>query len=144
MGCFDDPKHKAQWEKELSELREEKARIKAGLQPVSGKAEPTADKNLERTVPENDFAEVQKSDEVLKEKTIYRAEPEREQFDNAISERETVRKAPERAPVERPEGEYRIKTSFQELLREENMEQPRKLTKKPRELERRKEVSHEL
>ena len=60
MGYFDDPKHKAQWEKELSQLREEKARIKAGLQPVSGTAEPTADKNLEKHLPENDFVEEQR------------------------------------------------------------------------------------
>ena len=146
MGYFDDPKHKAQWEKELSQLREDKARIKADLQPVSGEAEHTADKNFERSVPENDFADEQKFEAAPEEKTAYRNEPEKEQYDEALSKPRAVKKAPESRPVERerPEGTYRIKTSFQELLREENMEPPQKLTQKPRELERQKEVSHEL
>ena len=146
MGYFDDPKHKAQWEKELSQLREEKARIKAGLQPVSGKAEPTADKNLDKNLPENDFVEEQHFEAAPEEKTAYRNEPEKEQYDEALSEPAASRKTTERKSVERerPEGEYRIKTSFQELLREGNMDPPQKLTKKPRELERQKEVTNEL
>ena len=51
MGYFDDPKHREQWEKELSELRQEKARVKAGLPPVSDKAEHSVSRNMEKPFP---------------------------------------------------------------------------------------------
>lgn len=128
MGYFDDPQHKAQWEKELSELRMEKARVKAGLPPVSEQAERTASKNFEKTAPESrlDFED---TTEIAAEETTFYRSDEREARDE---------------PRFRENGTYRVKTNFRELLREENMEQPIKLTQKPRELERQKEVSHEL
>lgn len=128
MGYFDDPQHKAQWEKELSELRMEKARVKAGLPPVSEQAERTASKNIEKTAPESrlDFED---TTEIAAEETTFYRSDEREARDE---------------PRFRENGTYRVKTNFRELLREENMEQPIKLTQKPRELERQKEVSHEL
>lgn len=164
MGYFDDPKHKAQWEKELSALREEKARMKAGMPPVSEQAERTADRNLERTAPENDFV----AEEILKETAEEKvAAPEMETPDEpvrsekaesvreesaekAAHEEKAVEKSEEKAPVKqpakriRPEGIYREKISFQELLRMENMDTPVRLTQKPHEKERQKEVSHEL
>ena len=128
MGYFDDPQHKAQWEKELSELRMEKARVKAGLPPVSEQAERTASKNFEKNAPESrlDFED---TTEIAAEETTFYRSDEREARDE---------------PRFRENGTYRVKTNFRELLREENMEQPIKLTQKPRELERQKEVSHEL
>lgn len=128
MGYFDDPQHKAQWEKELSELRMEKARVKAGLPPVSEQAERAVSKNIEKTAPESrlDFED---TTEIAAEETTFYRSDEREAHDE---------------PHFRENGTYRVKTNFRELLREENMEQPIKLTQKPRELERQKEVSHEL
>ncbi len=128
MGYFDDPQHKAQWEKELSELRMEKARVKAGLPPVSEQAERAVSKNIEKTAPESrlDFED---TTEIAAEETTFYRSDEREERDE---------------PRFRENGTYRVKTNFRELLREENMEQPIKLTQKPRELERQKEVSHEL
>lgn len=128
MGYFDNPQHKAQWEKELSELRMEKARVKAGLPPVSEQAERAVSKNIEKTAPESrlDFED---TTEIAAEETTFYRSDEREERDE---------------PRFRENGTYRVKTNFRELLREENMEQPIKLTQKPRELERQKEVSHEL
>lgn len=128
MGYFDNPQHKAQWEKELSELRMEKARVKAGLPPVSEQAERAVSKNIEKTAPESrlDFED---TTEIAAEETTFYRSDEREERDE---------------PRFHENGTYRVKTNFRELLREENMEQPIKLTQKPRELERQKEVSHEL
>lgn len=127
MGYFDDPKHKAQWEKELSELRKEKARINAGLPPVSEQTERAVSKNIEKSAPESDISFEKTADSSFEETTFYR---------------ETERSQPERRESEY--GTYRERITFQELLRAENMEAPVKLTQKPRELERQKEVSHEL
>lgn len=142
MGYFDDPKHRAKWEKELSALRMEKARIQAGLPPVE--EQRTVSKNLEKIVPENDFVDEEQlgfadeqqrdiAEENLKETTFYRA-----------SEKEA--KTPAKPRPERVHGdsEYRVKITFEELLREANMYEPPKLTQKPREMTRQKEVSHEL
>lgn len=131
MGYFDDPKHKAQWEKELSELRKEKARINAGLPPVSEQTERAVSKNIEKSAPESDISFEKTADSSFEETTFYRSD-----------ERETERSQPERRESEY--GTYREKITFQELLRAENMEAPVKLTQKPREFERQKEVSHEL
>ena len=149
MGYFDDPKHKAQWEKELSALREEKARIKAGLPPVE--EQRAAAKNLEKFVPENDFVDEEKLDfGEEKQRVVDEKQPE---FAEDNLEETTFYRAPEKkakAPAKpraervRGDGEYRVRITFEELLREENMYQPPKLTQKPRELERQKEVSHEL
>lgn len=131
MGYFDDPKHKAQWEKELSELRKEKARIKAGLPPVSEQTERAVSRKIEKSAPKKDISFEEKNEIAAEETTFYRnASPEREAEREELNTRES--------------GTYRIKTNFRELLRAENMEQPVKLTQKPRELERQKEVSHEL
>lgn len=127
MGYFDDPKHRAQWEKELSELRKEKARINAGLPPVSEQTERAVSKNIEKSAPESDISFEETADKALEETTFYR---------------ETKRSQPERR--ENEYGTYRERITFQELLRAENMEAPVKLTQKPREIERQKEVSHEL
>lgn len=131
MGYFDDPKHKAQWEKELSELRKEKARINAGLPPVSEQTERAVSKNIEKSAPKSDISFEKTADSSFEETTFYRSD-----------ERETERSQPERRESEY--GTYRERITFQELLRAENMEAPVKLTQKPRELERQKEVSHEL
>lgn len=131
MGYFDDPKHRAQWEKELSELRKEKARINAGLPPVSEQTERAVSKNIEKSAPESDISFEKTADSSFEETTFYRSD-----------ERETERSQPERRESEY--GTYRERITFQELLRAENMEAPVKLTQKPRELERQKEVSHEL
>lgn len=127
MGYFDDPKHRAQWEKELSELRREKARINAGLPPISEQTERAVSKNIEKSAPESDISFEETADKALEETTFYR---------------ETKRSQPARRESEY--GTYRERITFQELLRAENMEAPVKLTQKPRELERQKEVSHEL
>lgn len=127
MGYFDDPKHRAQWEKELSELRREKARINAGLPPVSEQTERAVSKNIEKSAPESDISFEETADKAFEETTFYR---------------ETKRSQPERR--ENEYGTYRERITFQELLRAENMEAPVKLTQKPREIERQKEVSHEL
>lgn len=127
MGYFDDPKHKAQWEKELSELCKEKARINAGLPPVSEQTERAVSKNIEKSAPESDISFEETADKAFEETTFYR---------------ETKRSQPERR--ENEYGTYRERITFQELLRAENMEAPVKLTQKPREIERQKEVSHEL
>lgn len=131
MGYFDDPKHKAQWEKELSELCKEKARINAGLPPVSEQTERAVSKNIEKSAPESDISFEKTADSSFEETTFYRSD-----------ERETERSQPERRESEY--GTYRERITFQELLRAENMEAPVKLTQKPREIERQKEVSHEL
>ncbi len=174
MGYFDDPKHKAQWEKELSELRQEKARVKAGLPPVSEKAERSVSRNMEKTVPENDLVSGERLDrspreaaasndipekqakagaekaetaavpkKVKPEKAKAAAVPEKVEPEKADREES---KAPRRPAAERVRsGEpHRVKITFEELLRRENMYTPPKLTKKPRSPERQKEVSHEL
>lgn len=131
MGYFDDPQHKAQWEKEISELRREKARIKAGLPPVSKQTERAVSKNIEKSAQKNNLSFEKTTEIAAEETTFYRgASPEHG------SEREE--------PSSRENRTYRVKTNFKELLRAENMEQPVKLTQKPRELERQKEVSYEL
>ena len=137
MGYFDDPKHKAQWEKELSVLRMEKARIQAGLPPVE--EQRAASRNLEKSAPENDFVDDKKLDfteenrrEAVEETTFYRAS---EKTGNA---------AKPRAERVHGDSEYRVKMTFEELLREANMYEPPRLTQKPREMARQKEVSHEL
>ncbi len=127
MGYFDDPKHRAQWEKELSELRREKARINAGLPPISEQTERAVSKNIEKSAPESDISFEETADKAFEETTFYR---------------ETKRSQPARRESEY--GTYRERITFQELLRAENMEAPVKLTQKPREIERQKEVSHEL
>ncbi|MGN0669746.1 MAG: hypothetical protein ACI4JZ_04275 [Oscillospiraceae bacterium] len=138
MGYFDDPKHKAQWEKELFALRKEKERIKAGLPPVE--EQRAASKNLEKIAPENDFVDEEKLDfaeekqrEAVEETTFYRA-----------SEKEAKGSAKPRAERVHGDSEYRVKITFEELLREANMYEPPRLTQKPREMTRQKEVSHEL
>lgn len=185
MGYFDDPKHKAQWEKELSELRQEKARVKAGLPPVSDMAERSASRNMEKTVPENDLVSGEMfdrspreaaasndipekqaedgaekaavSEEVRAEKTEPAAVPKKvkpekakaaavpEKVEPEKADREE-RTAPRRPAAERAHsGEpHRVKITFEELLRRENMYTPPKLTKRPRSPELQKEVSHEL
>lgn len=140
MGYFDDPKHKAQWEKELFALRKEKERIQAGLPPVEEQAEHTVSKKIEKIAHENDFVDEEKLDfaeekqrEAAEETTFYRAA-------------EKSAKAPAKPRAERvhADSEYRVRITFEDLLREENVYQPPKLTQKPRELERQKEVSYEL
>ena len=184
MGYFDDPKHKAQWEKELSELRQEKARVKAGLPPVSEKAERSASRNMEKTVPENDLVSEERLDKSPREAAVSNDIPEKQA--KAGAEKATVpeevraeksepaavpkkvkpgkakaaavpeevkpekadreeRTAPRKAAERANSGEpHRVKITFEELLRRENMYTPPKLTKKPRSPERQKEVSHEL
>lgn len=162
MGYFDDPKHKAQWEKELSELRQEKARVKAGLPPVSDMAERSASRNMEKTVPENDLVSGEMFDRSPREAAASNDIPEKQAKAGAekaaVSEKVRAEKS-ETAAVPRkvkPEkaktaaervhsGEpHRVKITFEELLRRENMYTPPKLTKRPRSPERQKEVSHEL
>ena len=162
MGYFDDPKHKAQWEKELSELRQEKARVKAGLPPVSDMAERSASRNMEKTVPENDLVSGEMFDRSPREAAASNDIPEKQAKAGAekaaVSEEVRAEKS-ETAAVPRkvkPEkaktaaervhsGEpHRVKITFEELLRRENMYTPPKLTKRPRSPERQKEVSHEL
>lgn len=162
MGYFDDPKHKAQWEKELSELRQEKARVKAGLPPVSDMAERSASRNMEKTVPENDLVSGEMFDRSPREAAASNDIPEKQAKAGAekaaVSEEvraeksetaavprkvkpEKAKTAAERAHSGEP---HRVKITFEELLRRENMYTPPKLTKKPRSPERQKEVSHEL
>lgn len=162
MGYFDDPKHKAQWEKELSELRQEKARVKAGLPPVSDMAERSASRNMEKTVPENDLVSGEMFDRSPREAAASNDIPEKQAKAGAekaaVSEEVRAEKS-ETAAVPRkvkPEkaktaaervhsGEpHRVKITFEELLRRENMYTPPKLTKRPRSPELQKEASHEL
>lgn len=166
MGYFDDPKHKAQWEKELSELRLEKARVKAGQPPLSDKAERSADRNMEKNVPESNLADEEMFDRLPREAAVSHDIQEKQA--KAVAEKTAVpeevmaeksetdavpekadreeRTAPRRPAAERTRsGEsHRIKITFDELLRRENMYTPPKLTKKPSSPERQKEVSHEL
>lgn len=157
MGYFDDPKHREQWEKELSELRQEKARVKAGLPPVSDKAEHSVSRNMEKAVPENDFVSEERFDKLPRETAFSHDIPEKQAKagaeKTAVPEEIKPEKAdieertiPRRSAAERAgSGEpHRVKITFDELLRRENMYTPPKLTKKPRSLERQKEVSHEL
>lgn len=186
MGYFDDPKHKAQWEKELSELRQEKARVKAGLPPVSGQAERALSRNMEKAVPENDFVSEERLDKLPREAAVSNDIPEKQtnaESAKAAAAPEEVRaekaetaampkkvkpartkaaavpeevkpekadreerKAPQKPAAERVHsGEpHRVKITFEELLRRENMYTPPKLTKRPRSPELQKEVSHEL
>lgn len=138
MGYFDNPKHRAQWEKELSVLRMEKARIQAGLPPVE--EQRAVSRNLEKSAPENDFVAEEKLDfaeekqrEAVEETTFYRA-PAKEARASAKPRAERVH----------ADSENRVKITFEELLREANMYEPPRLTQKPREMTRQKEVSHEL
>lgn len=138
MGYFDDPKHRAQWEKELSALRLEKARIQAGLPPVE--EQRTVSRNLEKSAREKDFVDEEKLDfaeekqrEAAGETTFYRA-----------PEKDAKTPAKPRAERVRVDSDHRVRITFEELLREANMYEPPKLTQKPREMTRQKEVSHEL
>lgn len=167
MGYFDDPKHKAQWEKELSALRQEKERIRAGLPPVSDQAERTISREPEKTIPENDLVSRAQPDRAPREAATAHEIPEKrtkteparaaavpgevraERAETAAEVKKTAaaeRKAPSGPAAERARsGEaHRVKISFEELLRRENMYTPPKLTQKPREPERQKEVSHVL
>ena len=134
MGYFDDPKHRAQWEKELSALRLEKARIQAGLPPVE--EQRTVSRNLEKSARENDF--------VNEEKLDFAEEKQREAAEETTFYRAAKAPAKPRAERVRGDSEYRVRITFEELLREANMYEPPKLTQKPREMTRQKEVSHEL
>lgn len=151
MGYFDDPKHKAQWEKELSELRQEKARVKAGLPPVSDMAERSASRNMEKTVPENDLVSGEMFDRSPREAAASNDIPEKQA--KAGAEKSETAAVPRKVKPEKAKtaaervhsGEpHRVKITFEELLRRENMYTPPKLTKRPRSPERQKEVSHEL
>ena len=145
MGYFDDPKHKAQWEKELFALRKEKERIKAGLPPVE--EQRAVSKNLEKFAPENDFVDEEKLDFAEeKQRVVDEKQPE---FAEENLEETKFYRAPEKQANPRTErvhgdSEYRVKITFEELLREANMYEPPKLTQKPHEMTRQKEVSHEL
>lgn len=167
MGYFDDPKHKAQWEKELSALRQEKERIRAGLPPVSDQAERTISREPEKTIPENDSVSREQPGRAPRETATANVTPDKRtktesaraaavpgevrtaKPEPAAEVKKTAaaeRKAPSRPAAERARsGEaHRVKISFEELLRRENMYTPPKLTQKPREPERQKEVSHVL
>lgn len=162
MGYFDDPKHKAQWEKELSELRQEKARVKAGLPPVSDMAERSASRNMEKTVPENDLVSGEMFDRSPREAAASNDIPEKQAeagaekaavSEGVRAEKSETAAVPRKVKSEKAKtaaervhsGEpHRVKITFEELLRRENMYTPPKLTKKPRSPERQKEVSHEL
>ena len=134
MGYFDDPKHRAQWEKELSALRLEKARIQAGLPPVE--EQRAVSKNLEKFAPENDFVDEEKLD--------FAEEKQREAAEETKFYRAPEKQANSRTERVHGDSEYRVKITFEELLREANMYEPPKLTQKPHEMTRQKEVSHEL
>ena len=134
MGYFDDPKHKAQWEKELFALRKEKERIKAGLPPVE--EQRAVSKNLEKFAPENDFVDEEKLD--------FAEEKQREAAEETKFYRAPEKQANPRTERVHGDSEYRVKITFEELLREANMYEPPKLTQKPHEMTRQKEVSHEL
>ena len=136
MGYFDDPKHKAQWEKELFALRKEKERIQAGLPPVEEQAERTVSKKIEKIAPENDFVDEEKLD--------FSEEKQREETTFYRASEKTGNAAKPRAERVHGDSEYRVKMTFEELLREANMYEPPRLTQKPREMARQKEVSHEL
>lgn len=148
MGYFDDPKHKAQWEKELSELRQEKARVKAGLPPVSDMAERSASRNMEKTVPENDLVSGEMFDRSPREAAASNDIPEKQAKAGAekaaVSEEVRAEKSETAAEHVHSGEPHRVKITFEELLRRENMYTPPKLTKRPRSPERQKEVSHEL
>ena len=136
MGYFDDPKHRAQWEKELSALRMEKARIKAGLAPVSEQAEHTVSKKIEKIAPEKNFVDEEKLD--------FAEEKQREAAEETTFYRASEKQAKPRAERVHADSENRVRITFEELLREANMYEPPRLTQKPREMTRQKEVSHEL
>lgn len=166
MGYFDNPKHRAEWEKELSSLREQKARLHGGAYAASRDteheasreyAEPAYEQDFseEYSAPENeyreefsaasDYAEPSYSEEIPE-----RSEPVREERSAPV--REEVRSAPSReeaakrsAPVRvHSDEEYRIRMTFQELLEMENLGSVKKTTSKPHEMQRQKEVSHAL
>lgn len=163
MGYFDDPKHRAQWEKELSALREEKARLKAGGQPVSDEAQPSvqmeAEKHFAERTAEQEINPVyedvytpEPENEPVHEE-VYTPEPENEPVyeeaeltEEPIMSAEPPKKTPEKPHTQRvrPDGIYRERITFQELLRQENMEPRIKLTQRPHVAERTKEVAHEL
>ena len=111
MGYFDDPKHKAQWEKELSALRMEKERIKAGLPPME--EQRAAAKNLEKFAPENDFVDEEKFD--------FSEEKQREAVEETTFYRASEKQAKPRAERVHGDSDYRVRVTFEELLREENM-----------------------
>lgn len=167
MGYFDDPKHRAQWERELTALREEKARLKAGGQPAA-ESNPApqmeSEKQVEQRVAERRMESVYEEaipaaepiNEPVYEEPSFTEEPELteeqelaeepELFEEPVSETVPQKKNPEKPTVQRvrPDGIYREHITFQELLRQEGLEPHIKLTHKPRTMELTKEVSHEL
>lgn len=164
MGYFDNPKHRAEWERELSSLREQKARL-YGDSSVSRDNDREVSREYEKTAYEQDFSEEYSESEYSGEYSAAndysepvreeRSAPVREEHSEPVREersasvREQVRSAhtreerPSRVSVH-PDEEYRIRMTFQELLEMENLGTVQKTTSKPHEMQRQKEVSHAL
>ncbi|MGN0680029.1 MAG: hypothetical protein ACI4JS_10230 [Oscillospiraceae bacterium] len=166
MGYFDNPKHRAEWEKELSSLREQKARLHGGTSAASRDMERDVSREYEKTAYEQDFSEEYSAPEneyreefsaagdydesSYSEEIPERSEPVREERSAPV--REEVRSAPSREGAAKrsasvsvhSDEEYRIRMTFQELLEMENLGTVQKTTSKPREMQRQKEVSHAL
>ena len=165
MGYFDNPKHRAEWERELSSLREQKARLHGDASAASYETEREVSREYEKTAYEQDFSEEYSESEYSEEFTAANdySEPVREERsapvraehsepvreERSASVREQVRSAPAREERSsrvnvHPDEEYRIRMTFQELLEMENLASVRKTTSKPHEMQRQKEVSHAL
>lgn len=165
MGYFDNPKHRAEWERELSSLREQKARL-YGDSSVSRDNDREVSREYEKTAYEQDFSNEYSESEYSEEYSAANnySEPVREERSASVREevrsepvreersapvREEVRSAPAREERSsrvnvHPDEEYRIRMTFQELLEMENLASVRKTTSKPHEMQRQKEVSHAL
>ena len=162
MGYFDNPKHRAEWERELSSLREQKARLHGDASAASYDTEREASREYEKTAYEQDFSEEYSESEYSEEFTAAsnydeptfseaapeRSAPIREEV-TSVPVREEVRSAPVREERSsrvnvHPDEEYRIRMTFQELLEMENIAPVHKTTSKSHEIQRQKEVSHAL
>lgn len=153
MGYFDNPKHRAEWEKELSSLREQKARLH-GDSSVLRDTEREVSREYEKTAYEQEYSapESEYSEEFSAANDY--SEPAREERTAPVREERTAPAREERtAPVREersarinvhPDEEYRIRMTFQELLEMENLGSVQKTTSKPHEMQRQKEVSHAL
>ncbi|MGN0683511.1 MAG: hypothetical protein ACI4JY_07530 [Oscillospiraceae bacterium] len=102
MGYFDNPKHRAEWERELSSLREQKARLHGDASAASYETEREVSREYEKTAYEQDFSEEYSESEYSEEYSTANdySEPVREERSEPV--REEVRSEPVREERSEP------------------------------------------
>ena len=144
MAYFDDPAHKAQWEKELAALREEKQRrINSGAaggrkpQPQKTVKLPTFEELVQQAALRRQNGELRRQQE----------SPRMEAPRNEKTELPAPEKSPRREPEKRPEtarGTERVRMTFAQLVAEEESHRQQTISDHSRQKQRTMEAGNAL